>query len=128
VHPSGVNSTIGGPSFDEMPLIRTDELGNVLWGTRANPQTTAMTMGVVYGANRMPDPRSRPGIVTPHQTGLLGMAMGAAGGGIRGYVTGYGVGRGLGLLTGMPEGTQNKLKQTGMALGIINSLVPRLFN
>jgi hypothetical protein len=128
VHPTGVSSTIGGPPFDEMPLIRTNELGNVLWGTQANPQTTAMTLGAVYGANQMPDPRSRPGIVTPHQTGLLGMAMGAAGGGVKGYVTGYVVGKGLGLLTGMPAGTQTRLKQTGMALGIINSLVPRLFN
>lgn len=128
IHPTGPSSTLGGPSFADMPLIRTDDLGNVLWGTRANPQTTAMTMGVVYGANQMPDPRSRPGVVTPHQTGLMGMAMGAAGGGIRGYATGYVVGKGLGLLTGMPDGTQNKLKQTGMALGIINSLVPRMFN
>jgi len=128
VHPGGISSTMGGPSFAQSPLIRTDELGNVLWGSRANPQTTAMTMGMVYGANRMPDRRSRPGRVTPHQTGLMGMAMGAAGGGMKGYATGYIVGKGLGLLTGMPQGTQNKLKQSGMALGIINSLVPRLFN
>jgi hypothetical protein len=56
------------------------------------------------------------------------MAMGAAGGGIKGYATGYVVGKGLGILTGMPEGTQQKLRQTGATLGIINSLVPRLFN
>lgn len=128
VHPAGVSSTMGGPSFEESPLIRTDELGNVLWGSRANPQTTAMTMGIMYGANQMQDSRSRPGLVTPHQTGLMGMAMGAAGGGLKGYATGYVVGKGLGLLTGMPQDTQNKLKQSGMALGIINSLVPRLFN
>ena len=127
-HPSRISSTMGGPSFDEEPLIRTNALGNVLWGTRANPQTTAMAMGAVYGANKMPDPRSRPGVVTPHQTGLMGIAMGAAGGGMKGYATGYMVGKGLGILTGMPEGTQNKLKQSGMALGIINSLVPRLYN
>lgn len=124
----GVAPSIGGPSFTQSPLIRTDELGNVLWGSKADPQTTAMTMGIVYGANQMPDSRSRPGVVTPHQTGLLGMAMGAAGGGMKGYATGYVVGKGLGLLTGMPQSTQNKLKQSGMALGIINSLVPRLFN
>ncbi len=130
IHPRGPGgmSSIGGPSFEQAPLIRTNELGQVLWGTRANPQTTAMTMGAVYGANQMPDPRSRPGYVTPHQTGLFGMAMGAAGGGIKGYATGYLVGKGLGVLTGMPDGTQNKLKQTGAILGVVNSLVPRLFN
>lgn len=120
--------TIGGPSFTEMPLIRTNELGQVLWGTNASPQTTAMTMGAVYGAGQMQDPNSRPGIVTPHQVGLFGMAMGAAGGGLQGYLTGRTVGYGLGLLTGMPGGTQNTLGQTGAALGVINSIVPRLFN
>lgn len=120
--------TIGGPSFEEMPLIRTDELGRVLWGTRANPQTTAMTMGAVYGANQMPDPRSQPGVVTPHQMGLFGTAMGAAGGGLQGYVAGRAVGYGLGLLTGMPEGTQQLLGRTGAIAGVLNTLVPRLFN
>ena len=119
---------MGGPSFEQAPLIRTNELGQVLWGTKANPQTTAMTMGAVYGANQMPDPRSRPGYVTPHQTGLFGMAMGAAGGGLKGYATGFLVGKGLGVLTGMPQGTQNKIMQTGAALGAIRSLVPKLFN
>ena len=128
IHPPGISSTMGGPSFEQAPLIRTNELGQVLWGTRADPQTTAMTMGAVYGANQMPDPRSRPGYVTPHQTGLFGMAMGAAGGGLKGYATGFLVGKGLGVLTGMPQGTQDKIKQTGAALGAIRSLVPKLFN
>lgn len=120
--------TIGGPSFEEMPLIRTDDLGRVLWGTNASPQTTAMTMGAVYGANQMPDPNSQPGVVTPHQMGLFGTMMGAAGGGIKGYITGRAVGYGLGLLTGMPVGTQQTLGRTGAVLGVVNTLVPKLFN
>jgi hypothetical protein len=120
--------TIGGPSYEELPNVRTNRLGQVLWDTYAGPQTTAMAMGAMHGANQMPDPRSRPGIVTPHQTGLFGMAMGAAGGGVKGYATGWAVGKALGILTGMPQGTQDKLKQTGAVLGVINSVVPRLFN
>ena len=120
--------SIGGPSFDEVPLVRMDELGRVLWGTNASPQTTAMTMGAMYGANQMPDPTASPGQVTPHQVGMFGLAMGAAGGGMRGYLTGRAVGVGLGLLTGMPAATQNTLSQTGLALGVVNALVPRLFN
>lgn len=122
------SGTIGGPSFEEMPLIQTDSLGRVLWQTGANPQTAAMTMGMVYGANQMPDPMSRPGLVTPHQTGLLGMAMGAAGGGVKGYILGRAVGAGLGLLTGMPQETQQVLGQSGAALGIVNSLMNRFYN
>jgi hypothetical protein len=120
--------SVGGPSFEQMPLVRMNDLGQVLWGTNANPQTTAMTMGAMYGASQMPDRTARPGYVTPHQTGLFGMAMGAAGGGIRGYLTGRSVGVGLGLLTGMPQKTQNVVTQSGLALGVINSLVPRLYN
>jgi hypothetical protein len=128
VHPPGISSTMGGPSFEEMPLIKTDALGRVIYNTGVGPQTAARTMGAVYGASRMPDPRSRPGVVTPHQTGLLGLAMGAAGGGIKGYVTGFAVGKGLGLLTGLPAGTQNTFARTGAAVGVMNTLVPRLFN
>jgi hypothetical protein len=119
--------TMGGPSLEEMPLIRTDELGRVLWGSRTNPQTTAMTMGLVYGANQMPDPVSQPGVVTPHQVGLFGTMMGAAGGGLKGYIAGRTVGAALGLLTGMPEGTQQVLGRTGAVTGILNTMIPRLF-
>ena len=109
------------------PVIRTDALGRVLWGAGADPQITAMTMGAVYGAGQLPDPQMHSGVVTPHQMGLLGTMMGAAGGGIKGYMTGRAVGYGLGLLTGMPEGTQQALGRTGATLGVLNTLVPRLF-
>lgn len=121
------SSTMGGPSFQEMPLIKTDKLGRVIYDTGLGPQTAAQVMGVVHGANQFPDPRSRPGVVTPHQTGLLGLAMGAAGGGLQGYATGQLVGQGLGLLTGMPAGTQKMLSQGGAAAGILSSLAPMLF-
>jgi hypothetical protein len=110
------------------PIIRTDALGDMMQNYGADPQMTAMTMGSVYGANQMYDPNSSPGKVTPHQTGLFGMMMGAAGGGLKGYITGRAVGMGLGLLTGMPIGTQETLGQTGAALGVVNALVPRLFS
>lgn len=126
-HPTPAGS-IGGPSFDEMPLVKMDELGRVVWGANLSPQLTAMTMGAAYGASQMPDPNAAPGNVTPHQTGLFGMMMGAAGGGIKGYFAGRMVGRGLGLLTGMPEETQNRLSQTGAAAGVLGTLVPKLFN
>jgi hypothetical protein len=110
------------------PIIRTDALGDMMQNYGADPQLTAMTMGSIYGANQMPDPNSTPGNVTPHQTGLFGMMMGAAGGGLKGYITGRAVGMGLGLLTGMPVGTQENLGRTGAAIGVVNALVPRLFS
>lgn len=120
-------SSVGGPSFSNMPLIELDSLGRVMWGAKTTPQTTAMTLGAVYGASQMPDPSADPGTVTPHQFGLLGTALGAAGGGVKGYITGRAIGYGLGLLTGMPESTQQTLARTGAAAGVLNTLVPRLF-
>lgn len=120
-------STMGGPSLEQMPLINTDRLGRVIYESGVGPQTAAQTMGVVYGASRMPDPNARPGIVTPNQTGLFGMAMGAAGGGVKGYATGWAVGKGLGILSGLPAGTQKTFSRTGAAIGVMNTLVPRLF-
>lgn len=109
------------------PPIRVNELGQVLWGSNANPQTTAMTMGLVHGASRFPDPSARPGSVSPKQVGLLGLAMGAAGGGLGGYLLGNTVGKTLGLLTGLPQDKQDMLVNSGVALGVINSVVPKLF-
>lgn len=120
-------ATIGGPGFDQEPVIRTNTLGRVLWNNEVNPQLTAMTMGAVYGANQMQDQNASPGRVTPHQMGMFGMAMGAAGGGVKGYVTGRLVGRGLGMLTGMPEATQDTLASSSMVAGVVGNLVPKLF-
>lgn len=119
--------TFGVASTQQLPLINTDELGRVLWTSGASPQMAAMTMGAVYGANQMPDPQSRPGVVTPHQMGLFGTALGAAGGGVQGYITGRAIGMGLGLLTGMPESTQQALGRAGAVAGILNTMMPKLF-
>ena len=107
--------------------VNVNRLGQVLWDTGASPQTAATTMSSMYAAQQLPG-GAGPNMVTPHQTGLLATMMGAAGGGLKGYATGWAVGKGLGVLTGMPPSTQNTLKRTGAALGVINTLVPRLFN
>jgi len=107
--------------------VNLNRLGQTLWDIGATPQTAAATMSSAYAAQQLPGGVG-PGYVTPHQTGLLGTMMGAAGGGVKGYAVGWGVGKGLGLLTGMPSTTQNVLKNSGAALGIINTLVPKLFH
>ncbi len=119
--------TIGGPSFGQAPLVQHDALGRVVYDTGLGVELAQATMGAAYGAGQMPDRNSNPKGFTPNQMGLLGMAMGAAGGGAKGYMTGFAVGKGLGLLTGMPAGTQKKLRNTGALAGAIGALVPRLF-
>jgi len=116
-----------GAGAENVEPVNLNRLGQTLWDIGATPQTAAATMSSVYAAQQLPGGVG-PGYVTPRQTGLLGTMMGAAGGGAKGYAAGWGVGKGLGLLTGMPPATQTILKRTGAALGIINTLVPRLFH
>jgi hypothetical protein len=98
-----------------------DSLGNVLWEVGAKPGTSAMTMGAIHAAKQMPGGRGDPGWVTPGQMAGLATNMGA------GYLSGALVGSALGMLTGLPQSTQDTLKNTGMYLGIVKSVVPRLF-
>ena len=130
VFPGGDNpagSTMGSAYQRYTPVVRLDELGEVMSSSRADAKLTAMTMGAVYGANQFGDPNAVDGAVTPHQMGLFGQAMGAAGGGLKGYATGFLVGKGLGLLTGLPQAEQNNLRNAGAVLGVVGSLVPCLF-
>jgi hypothetical protein len=117
--------TFGGayaPRRPRGPLdINVDTLGNTLWDVGAKPGTAAMTMGALHAAQQMPGGRDESGWVTPTQMAGLAAHMGA------GYVSGALVGSALGMLTGMPAGPQQTLKDTGMYLGIVKSVVPKLF-
>jgi len=118
-----------GQPPDPHPLkINVNQLGQVLYNTGAPPMTIGQTMSTMYAAQQMPDPSySGHAYVTPKQIGLFGMAMGAAGGGLAGYATGYAVGKTLGTLVGMPQSDQDVLKRTGLAVGIANAVIPKLF-
>ena len=116
----------GGTGAGGVPPVNINKLGQTLWEVGASPETAAATMSSVYAAHQLPGGVG-PGYVTPHQTGLLSTMMGAAGGGMMGYATGWGVGKALGVLTGMPTGTRKTLNRAGATLGVINSLMPRMF-
>ena len=121
-----VKKAFMGAGASNIPPVNVNKLGQTLWEVGASPQTAAATMSSVYAAQQLPGGMG-PGYVTPRQTGLLGTMMGAAGGGLKGYAVGWGVGKALGLLTGMPPDTRKVLNRGGATLGIINSLMPRMF-
>ena len=80
----------------------------------------ASTMGGIYAAQQMPDPRSRPGLVTGHQLGQL--AQNAVGD----YAKGYLVGAALNTIVGTPI-RNSSFGLGGVALGVIGAVVPKLF-
>ena len=100
--------------------INVDSLGRTLWETGAKPDTSGTTMGAVHAAKQMPGSKG-PDWATPQQMGQLAAGMGT------GYASGALVGGALGALTGMPQQTQDTLKRTGMYLGVVESVVPKMF-
>lgn len=111
----------GEPKPPPSPLdVNIDYMGRTLWAAGANPQTAGITMGTLNAAQQMPGGR-RPGWVTPGQMGQLAAHMGA------GWLSGALVGSVLGALTGMPESAQEKLRQTGMYLGVVKNVMPAMF-
>ena len=81
----------------------------------------AAASGLVMGAARLPGKRQGTKLITPMDMGRMAAGMGS------GYLSGALVGKGLGLLFGMPESTQDRLKETGMFAGVISNLVPVAF-
>jgi len=104
-------------SFDAQDFNRT------IWedqrvASRLEGPTQAAASGLVTGAAHM---RGSPRLVSPADIGRLTAGMGS------GYVAGAVVGKALGALLGMPQQTQDKLKQTGMWAGVVANLVPLAF-
>jgi hypothetical protein len=112
-------SGIGGPPLD------VDKFINDIWHDPGlsgplTPREQAAVTGLVAGAANLPG-KSNNQFVTPMDIGRMAAGMGA------GYLSGMLVGKALGALAGMPEQTQNTLKNTGMYAGLISDLIPIAF-
>lgn len=123
--PARVRRVLAKAAFDSLPDpslldVDVDALGRTLWRSGASPQLAGSTMGALYAAQQLPDPRSRPGLVTGAQLGRL--AQNAAGD----YVTGLLVGRALNAVAGTPWSAP-ALGAGAAALGVIGAVVPKLF-
>mgnify|MGYP000891477109 CR=1 FL=1 len=107
------------------PPVPVDTFNRVLWtdprvSDRLSPATRGAATGLMTAAANLPG-KLQTRFVTPFDVARIAAGMGS------GYLSGKLVGKGLGLLMGMPEETQEKLKNTGMFAGIIANLVPMAF-
>lgn len=107
------------------PPVPVDTFNRVLWtdprvSNRLSPATRGAATGLMTAAANLPG-KLQTRFVTPFDVARIAAGMGS------GYLSGKLVGKGLGLLMGMPEETQEKLKNTGMFAGIIANLVPMAF-
>lgn len=101
--------------------VDVNALGQVLWQSGASPQVAGTTMAAMYAARQMPDPRGQPGIVTAGQLGQLALNAG------KNYLTGALVGAALNTVIGTPISDQ-RFGQAAAALGVIKTVVPKLFS
>lgn len=100
--------------------VNINHLGHVLWENGTSPALTASTMGALYAAQQLPDPRARPGWATGHQLGQL--ALNAAGD----YVTGRIVGGAINALVGSPISSP-AYGGAAVVAGVLGAVVPKLF-
>lgn len=82
------------------------------------PSTRAAASGLMLGASKV---NGGARFITPMDVGRIAAGMGS------GYVSGMLVGKVLGGLMGMPEATQEKLKNTGTWAGIVANMIPLAF-
>jgi len=102
---------------------------NMIWNdprvaNRLTFPEQAAAAGLIEAAAQIPvsqNSRVRDHWVTPADVGRIAAGMGA------GYMSGALVGRGLGILMGMPQPTQERLKQTGAMAGFISAIIPKAF-
>ena len=100
--------------------VNIDALGRTLWDSGASPALAATTMASMYAARQLPDPASRPGIVTVGQLGQL------AANAVGDYGRGALVGAALNAIVGTPLGYAT-FGYGAAALGVIGTVVPKLF-
>ena len=122
------DSNMAKIAFADTGLIgafNPDEFNEMLWSDpritgRVPVPTLAATSGLVTGAANLPD-KSNSSLVTPFDIARLSAGMGS------GYASGFIVGKTLGALVGLPDSTQELLKNTGMYAGILKTVVPKAF-
>jgi hypothetical protein len=110
--------------FSRPDLIPVERMQQMIWedpqvAGRLPVSVAAATSALVEGASRQ-RPRAFP-YVTPTEIARMAMGMGA------GYTSGMLTGKALGALFGVSDQSQQVLRNTGAAAGIIKTFVPMAF-
>jgi hypothetical protein len=117
--------------LEPLPEISVDDFKHTVWldprvASQLSTPVRAAASGLLesaWYARELRDPQQGrgPRLVGPADIARITAGMGT------GYFSGALVGKTLGALMGMPQESQDRLKQTGMWAGIVNSLLPLAF-
>lgn len=108
--------------LNAMPVIDVNRWNQLIWNDPRvaiplTPLQQTAASGLITGAASLPGkPATR--LVSPIDVGRMAAGMGS------GYLSGVLVGKALGTLLGMPDDTQNRLRNTGAMAGLIANIVP----
>jgi hypothetical protein len=107
------------------PAIDVQDFNQTIWNDprvagNLPVSTRAAATGLVTGAANLPGKRET-NFVTPVDVARMAAGMGS------GYLSGMLVGKALGIMAGMPQQTQDHLKNTGMWAGLVANLIPIAF-
>lgn len=110
----------------DVPTINVNEFHTTVLqdpyvSRQLSPPVQAMATGLVSGASHLAGGGTPVTLISPMDVARMTAGMGT------GYVSGALVGKALGALMGMPEDSQNRLKQTGLWAGAISNLIPIAF-
>lgn len=100
--------------------VNINEVGHTLWDLGASEDLVGTTLGALYAAQQLPDPRRRVGVVTGSQLGRL--AANAAGD----YMDGLLLGAALNVVVGTPI-PATTFGAANATLGVLSDIVPKLF-
>lgn len=85
---------------------------------RMPPMISAAAQGFMAGAQRLPGRRSDLPIITPLDVAQMAVGLGT------GYASGLFVGKALGGLFGLSDSSQQVLRRSGAAAGLLKSVIP----
>jgi hypothetical protein len=116
----GEDMGLGLMSVDQVPMIQRDQFSQVVWqDPQTPPYIRAATTGLVDSASAF---KGGVRLVSPYDVAKIAVGMGS------GYASGLLVGKTLGALAGLRPRAQRQLQQMGTWAGILQNVVPMVFN
>lgn len=115
------SNKLGFERVKKSQIIPVEKMKDYVWSDPSLPPSlAAATTAIVEGANRMsPERRDLP-FVTPSDVGRMAVGLGS------GYASGLVVGKLLGGLFGVSDRSQQVLRQSGAAAGLLKAVVPTI--
>lgn len=114
--------------FEYQPntVIPVEKVHEMVWNdpfvsSNLPPTLAAATSAIVEGAGRIGNRQSETPFITPSDVGRMAVGMGS------GYASGWIAGKALGALFGVSDKSQEILRRSGAAAGLLRTIIPPVF-